>query len=50
MKPAASKKLVLATETLVRLTPEHLESVVAGFTNIDIKLRSCAWLSCRSAR
>ena len=47
MKPIAPKKFVLATETLVRLTPERLETVVAGFTNIDIKLYSCAWLSCR---
>ena len=47
MKRTVPKKLALATETLVRLTPEHLDSVVAGFTNIDIKLHSCAWLSCR---
>jgi hypothetical protein len=48
--PKQSKKLVLATETLVRLTPDHLAGVVAGFTNVDIKVHSCAWKSCNTSR
>jgi hypothetical protein len=50
MKPTLPRKLVLATETLVRLTPEHLEHVVGGIADIHINLRTCLWNSCKPAR
>jgi len=43
-KPA----LALKRETLVKLTPENLEHVVGGFTDIDIRISNscCLWGSC----
>jgi hypothetical protein len=41
--------LSLRRETLVRLTPEHLEHVVGGFTDIRISGSCCLWGSCRTS-
>jgi hypothetical protein len=41
-KPA----LALKRETLVKLTPENLEQVVGGFTDIRISNSCCLWGSC----
>ena len=38
--------LALKRETLVKLTPEHLEHVVGGFTDIRISNSCCLWGSC----
>lgn len=50
MKPASPKKLALRHETLVRLTPEHLDRVIGGATDLVIPIRTCLWNSCRPAR
>jgi hypothetical protein len=41
-----TKKLSLNTETLVRLTPEHLEGVVGGLGDIKTHFATCIFRSC----
>ena len=43
-----SKKLALNTETLVRLTPEHLDQVVGGLGDIKVIAKTCLWGSCKT--
>ncbi|MEO8699569.1 MAG: hypothetical protein ABI867_05970 [Kofleriaceae bacterium] len=40
--------LVLKRETLVQLTPENLQHVVGGFTDIRISGSCCLWTSCKT--
>ena len=48
MNKLAPKKLALDTELLVRLSPEHLETVVGGIADIQVNLRTCLFKSCQA--
>ena len=50
MKPTTPKKLALTHETLVRLSPAHLDTIVGGATDRVIPIRTCLWNSCKPAR
>jgi hypothetical protein len=39
-------KLSLTRETLVKLTPDHLEGVVGGLGDIHATASCCLWNSC----
>ena len=50
MKKSNEKKLSLSTETLVLLTPEHLDSVVGGLGDVQVNAKTCLWGSCQTVK